>query len=187
MKTPPQAGYSRMRENETGTTSRPIFGMARLLSTLIRARLDHAVEGPIRPTSNSVRLQRHGRRRGHHTHRCCPSSRPFMSGKIIKTRGSFPHHEAALKLLTLRSKSGLRWRRGIEWTTAMGQFAIQFGDRFSGSARWPRKTNITAHRSALHKISDTPRSGVAVHHRSSAPCAVACHLARPGLCRAHPL
>jgi transposase-like protein len=56
--------------------------------------------------------------------------------KIIKTRGSFPNDEAALKLLYLAIKNaGLRWRRGIEWTTAMGQFAIQFGDRFPGSAR----------------------------------------------------
>lgn len=56
--------------------------------------------------------------------------------KIIKTRGSFPNDEAALKLLYLAIKNaGLRWRRGVEWTAAMGQFAIQFGDRFPGSAR----------------------------------------------------
>jgi putative transposase len=56
--------------------------------------------------------------------------------KIIKTRGSFPNDEAALKLLYLAIKNaGLRWRRGIEWTAAMGQFAIQFGDRFPGAPR----------------------------------------------------
>jgi putative transposase len=56
--------------------------------------------------------------------------------KIIKTRGSFPNDEAALKLLYLAIKNaGLRWRRGIEWTAAMGQFAILFGDRFPGAAR----------------------------------------------------
>jgi putative transposase len=56
--------------------------------------------------------------------------------KIIKTRGSFPNDEAALKLLYLAIKNaGLRWRRGVEWTAAMGQFAIQFGDRFPGKAR----------------------------------------------------
>jgi putative transposase len=56
--------------------------------------------------------------------------------KIIKTRGSFPNDESALKLLYLAIKNaGLRWRRGIEWTSAMGQFAIQFGDRFPGAAR----------------------------------------------------
>ncbi len=53
--------------------------------------------------------------------------------KIIKTRGSFPNDDAALKLLYLAIKNaGLRWRRGTEWTTAMSQFAIQFGDRFPG-------------------------------------------------------
>jgi len=56
--------------------------------------------------------------------------------KIIKTRGSFPNDEAAMKLLYLAIKNaGMRWRRGIEWTAAMGQFAIQFGTRFPGSAR----------------------------------------------------
>jgi putative transposase len=56
--------------------------------------------------------------------------------KIIKTRGSFPNDDAALKLLYLAIRNaGLRWRRGTEWTTAMGQFAIQFGERFPGTAR----------------------------------------------------
>ncbi len=56
--------------------------------------------------------------------------------KIIKTRGSFPTDDAALKLLYLAIKNaGLRWRRGIEWTAAMSQFAIQFGERFPGTAR----------------------------------------------------
>src|SRR5246127_3027780 len=56
--------------------------------------------------------------------------------KIIKTRGSFPNDDAALKLLYLAIKNaGLRWRRNVEWTAAMGQFAIAFGPRFPGSAR----------------------------------------------------
>jgi len=56
--------------------------------------------------------------------------------KIIKTRGSFPTDDAASKLLYLAIKNaGLRWRRGVEWTSAMGQFAIRFGHRFPGSAR----------------------------------------------------
>src|SRR6476659_2436660 len=55
--------------------------------------------------------------------------------KIIKTRGSFPNDEAALKRLYLAIRNaGMRWRRAIEWTNAMGQFAIQFGDRFPPSA-----------------------------------------------------
>ena len=56
--------------------------------------------------------------------------------KIIKTRGSFPNDDAALKLLYLAIKNaGLRWRRPVEWTAAMGQFAIQFGERFPGTTR----------------------------------------------------
>jgi putative transposase len=56
--------------------------------------------------------------------------------KIIKTRGSFPTDDAALKLLYLAiQNAGVRWRRPVEWTAAMGQFAILFGDRFVLSAR----------------------------------------------------
>ena len=56
--------------------------------------------------------------------------------KIIKTRGSFPSDEAALKLLFLALRNaGVHWRKPVEWTAAMGQFAILFGDRFSASAR----------------------------------------------------
>jgi putative transposase len=56
--------------------------------------------------------------------------------KIIKTRGSFPNDDAALKLLYLAIRNArLKWRRGIAWTAAMGQFAIAFGARFPGSAR----------------------------------------------------
>jgi len=56
--------------------------------------------------------------------------------KIIKTRGSFPTDEAAMKLLYLAiQNAGVHWRRPIEWTAAMSQFAILFGDRFAVSAR----------------------------------------------------
>lgn len=56
--------------------------------------------------------------------------------KIIKTRGSFPSDEAASKLLFLAIRNaGVHWRRPIEWTAAMGQFAILFDDRFPASAR----------------------------------------------------
>ncbi|GAC1431141.1 MAG: IS256-like element ISRm3 family transposase [Acidobacteriaceae bacterium] len=55
--------------------------------------------------------------------------------KIIKTRGSFPSDEAAMKLLYLAiQNAGIHWRRPVEWTAAMGQFAVLFGDRFSVSA-----------------------------------------------------
>ena len=55
--------------------------------------------------------------------------------KIIKTRGSFPNDEAAMKLLYLAIKNAeVHWRRPIAWTAAMSQFAIQFGDRFAPPA-----------------------------------------------------
>src|ERR1700751_3658834 len=56
--------------------------------------------------------------------------------KIIKTRGSFPNQDAALKLLYLAIRNaGVHWRRPVEWPAAMGQFAIHFGARFPGTAR----------------------------------------------------
>lgn len=56
--------------------------------------------------------------------------------KIVKTRGSFPSDEAAIKLLYLAIRNaGVHWSRPIEWTAAMSQFAILFDDRFAVSAR----------------------------------------------------
>lgn len=56
--------------------------------------------------------------------------------KIIKTRGSFPTDEAALKLLYLALRNaGVRWHRPIAWTAAMGQFAIMFGDRLTPASQ----------------------------------------------------
>ena len=56
--------------------------------------------------------------------------------KIIKTRGSFPTDEAALKLLYLAIRNaGVHWRRPVEWTAAMGQFVIHFGARFPVATR----------------------------------------------------
>jgi putative transposase len=61
--------------------------------------------------------------------------------KIIKTRGSFPTDEAALKLLFLVIRNaGVHWRRPNEWTAAVGQFAILFGYVFEPSARFRLKT-----------------------------------------------
>ena len=55
--------------------------------------------------------------------------------KTIKTRGSFPTDDAALKLLYLSLRNaGLRWRRPVEWTAAISQFAILFPNRFVPSA-----------------------------------------------------
>ena len=53
-----------------------------------------------------------------------------------KTRGDFPSDEAATKLLYLAiGNAGVRWKRPVAWTAAMGQFAMLFEDRFPASAR----------------------------------------------------
>ena len=55
--------------------------------------------------------------------------------KIIKTRGRFPSAAAAAKRLYMAIRNaGMRWSRPIDWTAAMGQFAILFEDRFPASA-----------------------------------------------------
>ncbi len=47
--------------------------------------------------------------------------------KIIKTPESFLRDEAVAKLLFLAIRNaGIRWRRPVDWTEAMGQFAILF-------------------------------------------------------------
>lgn len=57
--------------------------------------------------------------------------------KIIKTRGSFPTDDAATKLLYLALRNVKKgWKRSArEWTAALNQFAILFGDRLSASTR----------------------------------------------------
>ena len=50
--------------------------------------------------------------------------------------------------------AGLRWRRPIEWTAAMSQFAILFGDYASCSHHAESAINDPAPR--LHRKSDTP-------------------------------
>ncbi|MCM2311615.1 MAG: IS256 family transposase [Steroidobacteraceae bacterium] len=54
--------------------------------------------------------------------------------KIIKTRGHFPSDEAALKLmwLALRNILADKVRSAKEWKAAMNQFAVMYGDRFTG-------------------------------------------------------
>jgi putative transposase len=51
----------------------------------------------------------------------------------VRSRGHFPNDEAAIKLLYLvLRKLEKNWKNAQrEWTTAMTQFAIMFGDRFS--------------------------------------------------------
>ena len=54
--------------------------------------------------------------------------------KIIKTRGHFPSDDAATKLiwLALRNITADWGRAAKEWRCAMNQFAIAYGDRFTG-------------------------------------------------------
>ena len=55
--------------------------------------------------------------------------------KAIRTRGSFPSDEAALKLPYLAIQhAGLRWKPAIAWGEAKRQFTILFGDRIVRSA-----------------------------------------------------
>ncbi|MGV1015605.1 MAG: IS256 family transposase, partial [Methyloceanibacter sp.] len=54
--------------------------------------------------------------------------------KIIKTRGHFPSDEAAIKLmwLALRNILADKVRSAKEWKAAMNQFAVMYGERFTG-------------------------------------------------------
>ena len=54
--------------------------------------------------------------------------------KIIKTRGHFPNDDAATKLLwlALRNVMSKSIRSTREWKIAMNQFAILYGERFTG-------------------------------------------------------
>jgi len=53
--------------------------------------------------------------------------------KILKTRGHFPTDEAATKLiwLALRNITADWGRASKEWRSAMNEFAIAYGDRFT--------------------------------------------------------
>ncbi|MFL9955499.1 IS256 family transposase [Paraburkholderia nemoris] len=55
--------------------------------------------------------------------------------KIIKTRGHFPNDEAAIKLLwlALRNVLAKSVRVAFDWSSAMNQFAILFGERFTNA------------------------------------------------------
>jgi transposase-like protein len=54
--------------------------------------------------------------------------------KIIKTRGHFPSDDAAIKLLWLALRNILadKVRSAKEWKAAMNQFAVMYGERFTG-------------------------------------------------------
>ena len=51
--------------------------------------------------------------------------------KVIKTRGSFPHQDAAMKLLYLALERIVKkWTMPVQnWKAALQRFAILFGDR----------------------------------------------------------
>jgi putative transposase len=50
--------------------------------------------------------------------------------KAIKTKGSFPSEQAAIKLIYLAIHNAVpQWTRTRGWTRAMLAFKIQFGDR----------------------------------------------------------
>ena len=51
--------------------------------------------------------------------------------KVIKTRGSFPNEEAAMKLLYLAlQRVAKNWTRPLQdWKAALNRFAILFEDR----------------------------------------------------------
>jgi transposase-like protein len=55
--------------------------------------------------------------------------------KIIKTRGHFPNDEAATKLLWLALRNALARpvKSAHDWKTAMTQFAVLYGDRFTAA------------------------------------------------------
>jgi transposase-like protein len=57
--------------------------------------------------------------------------------KVLKARGHFPSDEAPTKLiyLVLRNISKKWQRPPVTWTASSAQFAIQFGERFSGAER----------------------------------------------------
>jgi putative transposase len=55
--------------------------------------------------------------------------------KMIKTRGQFPNGDAAIKVLwlALRNVMSKSIRSTPVWKIAMNQFAILYGERFTGS------------------------------------------------------
>lgn len=53
----------------------------------------------------------------------------FVLRKAIKTKGSFPSEESAIKLIYLGIRDAVpQWTRTRGWTKAMLAFKIQFGD-----------------------------------------------------------
>jgi putative transposase len=60
--------------------------------------------------------------------------------KVIKTRGSFPGEEAAVKLLYLALKNVSRkWKAAPEWRTSMNHFVLLWGDRIEVAQARPMR------------------------------------------------
>ena len=58
--------------------------------------------------------------------------------KVIKTRGSFPGEEAAVKLLYLALKNVSRkWKAASDWRTSMNHFVVLWGDRIEAAQARP--------------------------------------------------
>jgi putative transposase len=63
--------------------------------------------------------------------------------KIIKTRGSFPSEQAALKLLYMALKNVVaKWQRNVVdgWHGALNQFTLLWSDRIQAVARNDNRT-----------------------------------------------
>jgi len=63
--------------------------------------------------------------------------------KVLKSRGHFPHDEAATKLMYLVLRNIVRgWKvPAAHWHRATNQFAIRFGERFTAPGQTPAPTN----------------------------------------------
>ena len=60
--------------------------------------------------------------------------------KVIKTRGSFPGEEAALKLLYLALKNvARRWNASHDWRVALNHFTLLWGDRIEVAQTRPTR------------------------------------------------
>ena len=60
--------------------------------------------------------------------------------KAIKTRGSFPGEEAALKLLYLALKNvAKRWNATRDWRLALNHFTVLWGERIEVAQARPTR------------------------------------------------
>ena len=60
--------------------------------------------------------------------------------KVIKTRGSFPREEAALKLLYLALRNvSKRWKASRDWRISLNHFTVLWGDRIEAAQARPAR------------------------------------------------